>query len=537
MGVVYKAREERLNRTVALKMILSGGHAADRDLTRFRREVEAVAALQHPNIVQIHAVGEADGLPYCALEYVSNGTLADCTRSGPLPPKRSARLIATLARAVHAAHGRNVVHRDLKPANVLLTEDGTPKITDFGLAKRLGTDGTGPTAPGVILGTPSYMAPEQAGDTPKAIGPPADVYALGAILYYLLTGQPPFTAATTLETVLKVLNEEPAPPRRLNASVPRDLETVCLMCLRKEPGNRYGSASELAEDLDRFLAGEPVRARPLGLGERLTRLARRHRPALAGAAVASAMILLIVALRPAAAPPPSSTAPDHVAPSPVARPPDFTPVVLERVRKSAALIRVSGPADKVESASGWVAEKQGDVAYVITNAHVVGMKEPAKPAPERIEVILESGSPNERKLEGRLVALNREEDLALICIKGKELPDPLPIAPSYDLQEGQKLLILGFPNARLSEGTLKLGDGSVSALKLRLTTVAGRIRNKSDGSVKYIQVEGGGTRAASAGPQWTRTAKSTPFLSPATPAATRARSSPASMLSTCCAVE
>jgi serine/threonine-protein kinase len=286
MGVVYRARQTRLNRLVALKMILAGSHAGEQDRRRFLREAEAVARLQHPNIVQIHEVGEADGHPFFSLELCPGGNLAGKLQGKPLPAREAARLVETLAWAVQAAHEAGLVHRDLKPANVLLAADGTPKITDFGLAKKL-DGGAGLTASGAILGTPSYMAPEQAGNRTKAVGPAADVYALGAILYECLTGRPPFQAADALDTVLRVVSEEPAPPRRLNPACPRDLETVCLKCLRKEPAQRYASARALAEDLQRFGRGEPVAAHPPSLLYVSRSFIRRHRVA---ALVAAALL-------------------------------------------------------------------------------------------------------------------------------------------------------------------------------------------------------------------------------------------------------
>jgi hypothetical protein len=290
MGVVYKARQLQLDRVVALKMIRAGGHAGPEELARFRREAEAVARLQHPNIVQIHEVGEHDGLPFFSLEFCESGSLADKLDGTPQSPREAARLVETLARAVQAAHERHIVHRDLKPANVLLAADGTPKVTDFGLAKKLDA-GDNPTVSGAILGTPSYMAPEQAGGRSKEVGPAADVYALGAILYELLTGRPPFLAATMMDTLARVCADEPVPVRRLQPGVPRDLETVCLKCLEKDPTKRYASARDLAEDLRRFGAGEPVRARPVGVVGRGWRWGRRN-PAVAGllAAVAAALL-------------------------------------------------------------------------------------------------------------------------------------------------------------------------------------------------------------------------------------------------------
>jgi serine/threonine-protein kinase len=264
MGVVYRARQVGLNRPVALKMVLAGGHASAGELARFRTEAEAIAQLQHPNIVQVYEVGEQHGLPYFSLEFCGGGGLAARLDGTPCEPRRAAALVETLARAVQAAHARQIVHRDLKPANVLLADDGTPKITDFGLAKRLDS-GAGQTASGAILGTPSYMAPEQAGGEGRHIGPAADVYALGAILYELLTGRPPFRAETPMDTLLQVLESQPAPPRLLNPKVERDLEAICLKCLAKAPQRRYASAEALAADLDRYLAGAPVQARSANL--------------------------------------------------------------------------------------------------------------------------------------------------------------------------------------------------------------------------------------------------------------------------------
>ena len=274
MGVVYRARQIRLNRLVALKMI-RGGRAGDVQLERFRIETEAVAHLRHPNVVQIYDVGEAGGLPFCALELLEGGTLAQRLAGTPRPAREAAELAAALARAVHAAHQAGIVHRDLKPSNVLFDRDGTPKVTDFGLAKRI-EDDSGHTATGQVLGTPSYMAPEQARGQNAAVGPPADVYALGAVLYEMLTGRPPHRGTTPMETVLMVIDREPVPPSRLQVRVPRDLETICLTSLRKEPARRYASAEALAEDLGRFLAGEPIRARPTPAWERGLKWARRH---------------------------------------------------------------------------------------------------------------------------------------------------------------------------------------------------------------------------------------------------------------------
>jgi WD40 repeat protein/tetratricopeptide (TPR) repeat protein len=310
MGVVYKARQVRLNRVVALKMVLGGGHAGEEGLARFQIEAEAVARLQHPHIVQIHEIGEHQGLPYFSLEFCAGGSLEKKLGGTPLPPREAAVLVEILARAMDAAHRAGIIHRDLKPANILLSfshsppasagaalaggerlNDAVPKITDFGLAKRL-DGGPGRTETGAMMGTASYMAPEQAGGQSKQVGPLADVYALGAILYECLTGRPPFKAATSFDTMLLVLSEEPVLPRLLQPRTPRDLETICLKCLRKEPVKRYASAQELAEDLQRFLAGEPIKARPVGAVERAWRWGRRHRTLVSVVTVVLAAVLL-----------------------------------------------------------------------------------------------------------------------------------------------------------------------------------------------------------------------------------------------------
>jgi eukaryotic-like serine/threonine-protein kinase len=290
MGVVYKAQQVGLGRLVALKMILAGGHAREADLARFRTEGEAIARLQHPNNVQVYEVGDYEGKPFFSLEFCPGGNLDRKLNGTPLPALEAARLVETLAGAMHAAHGRNVIHHDLKPANVLLAEDGTPKVTDFGLAKKV-ESGSGLTQPGAVMGTPSYMAPEQAQGR-KAIGPAADVYALGAILYECLTGRPPFRGSTPLDTIVQVVADEPVRVRQLQPSCPRDLETICHKCLQKEPDRRYASAVELAEDLRRYQAGEPIVARPVGTVERGVKWVRRN-PVVAS--LAAAVLLVLVA--------------------------------------------------------------------------------------------------------------------------------------------------------------------------------------------------------------------------------------------------
>jgi serine/threonine-protein kinase len=328
MGVVYKARQARLKRLVALKMVLAGAHASPQQLARFDQEARSVARLQHPNIVQIYEIGEHGGLPYFSLEFVDGGTLHKHIDRNPQPPRMAAELVQTLAQAMHFAHEQNIIHRDLKPDNVLLTrsaprtagsvslESGsrtqttttgqtldasgadaplTPKISDFGLAKTVEADGTQNTASGAIMGTPSYMAPEQArGDTASA-GPLCDLYSLGAILYELLTGRPPFQGATILDTLDQVRNREPVPVHQLQPKVPADLETICLKCLQKEPARRYATCGELADDLGRFLAGHPIHARPISGAERAWRWCRRN-PWVAGLGATAAVLLVCIAV-------------------------------------------------------------------------------------------------------------------------------------------------------------------------------------------------------------------------------------------------
>ena len=280
MGVVYKARQPGANRIVALKMVLNSGHAGKEAMVRFKIEAEAVAALQHPNIVQLYEVGEADGCPFFSLEFVEGESLAKKIENTPQPAQDAALLVQRLAEAMSMAHQRGIIHRDLKPANILLTKDGVPKITDFGLAKRFEDKGEGQTRTGAIMGTPSYMAPEQAQGRTKHSGPAADIYSLGAILYDMLTGRPPFRGSTLLETLQQVQSLEPVPPIRLQPSLPNDLQTICLKALQKDPVKRYRTAGELAEDLRRFQGGEPILARPTPWYERGWKWARR-RPALA----------------------------------------------------------------------------------------------------------------------------------------------------------------------------------------------------------------------------------------------------------------
>jgi eukaryotic-like serine/threonine-protein kinase len=301
MGVVYKARHVKLDRLVAVKMVLAGAHAGPDELARFYIEAQAVARLNHKGVVQIHEVGEKDGLPFFSLEYLDGGSLAQKIAGKPQPPVQGAVMVEALALAMAVAHDEGIIHRDLKPANILLSKQGEPKITDFGLAKRLEGDSK-QTRSGAIMGTPSYMSPEQAWGLSDEIGPLADQYSLGAILYEMLTGRPPFQGATALDTIDQVRTQEPVPPSRLQPKMPRDLETICLKVLQKESSRRYADCHALAADLRRFLNGEPILARPVAAPERVWRWCRRNPrvAALSAASLTLAATLLVGSITTAA---------------------------------------------------------------------------------------------------------------------------------------------------------------------------------------------------------------------------------------------
>ncbi len=273
MGVVFKAFEPNLGRYVAIKMILSGTFSGEDELTRFRYEASAAARLHHPNIVKVHRVGIHEGRHFFAMDYIEGQSLSQRLSEGPMTGRQAAKYLVTIARAIEHAHSQGILHRDLKPANILIGKDDQPQVMDFGLAKQLATD-SGQTRTGALLGTPSYMAPEQAAGT-KLLTPATDVYGLGALLYELLTGRPPFQGDTTLDTVLQVLEKDPAPPRSIEHRIERDLETICLKCLAKDPRDRYHSAEGLAVDLSRYLEGESIHARSLNIVDYLGRTFER----------------------------------------------------------------------------------------------------------------------------------------------------------------------------------------------------------------------------------------------------------------------
>src|SRR5947207_910730 len=273
-GVVFRARQKSLNRTVALKVISLGQWASKAHLKRFRLEAEAAACLEHPGIVPIHEVGERDGSCYFSMKFVEGGQLDEVARREPIPIRRAVELIAKVARTVHYAHEHGILHRDIKPGNILLDAKGEPHLTDFGLARLVESE-SNVTHTLDVLGTPSYMAPEQAVGNNAAVSSATDVYGIGAVLYQLLTGHPPFAGGTTYETIKLLEDTEPRPPRSLNPKIDRDLSTTCLKCLKKDPKRRYGSALTLAEDLERWLKYEPILARHAGVFARGQKWMRR----------------------------------------------------------------------------------------------------------------------------------------------------------------------------------------------------------------------------------------------------------------------
>jgi serine/threonine protein kinase/S1-C subfamily serine protease len=569
MGVVYKARQVSLNRVVALKMLLAGEFATKRDAARFQAEAEAAAALDHPHIVPIFEIGEHEGRQYFSMKYVDGCSLSKLPRDDV---RGEAERLIVIARAVQFAHERGVLHRDLKPGNVLIDSRGAAFVADFGLAKRADSNRS-LSESGAMVGTPRYMAPEQAAGR-KDLTVAADIYSLGVVLYERLTGTTPFNGNTAAEIMFKLLNEEPISPRQHNRAVPRDLETICLHCLHKDPAKRYATAAELADDLQRFVAGDPVRARPLGLPERVVRWGRRHRTALLASSSAAAAIVLATLIQrsPRPAPPllpppptvsvladapewlvraeaasgqlsgtcwrtmeqnvlatsmaalgmPNANSPrpsklevcwklgkpeervfavdiakvdeamqvvmlrlqgDNI-PKPRARPIEFSPAVVERAKESVVQIR-STRREGVRFGSGFVAQP----GLVVSVAHVFDMQRWGRPPPEKIEVVAHAGTQQERLYEGELLVVDRNENLAVIRIQGPDLPKPLPIVSSSEVEESQRLVTLGYPTSQISRNLLP-GIAPVPTLKARQVVVAGRMMNTL-GIVKYLQIEGG----------------------------------------------
>jgi serine/threonine protein kinase len=455
MGIVYKAHDDRLGRIIAIKMILAGGHAGTVARERFQREAKAVAALNHPNVVQIYDVGEADGLPYLALEYVPGGTLYDLASAGPLPAHQAAELVAAVAGAVHAAHAAGIVHRDLKPANILRTPDGTPKVADFGLAKWADSE-TGPTGTSHVLGTPAYMAPEQCGEGRPPVGPATDVYGLGGILYHLLTGRPPFTGPTPMAVIRQVVDRPPTPPRQVRPDVPAGIEAVCLTCLEKDPARRYPSAAAVADELNRFLAGEPVRAKPPH-----TRRSRRWAWWAVGGVAAAlwigliGLLLLVFVLFPIQpVKPPPPVEPEELAlankdqrpagnpePDPPKLPNWDAEGLYSRVEPAVVQIRADRTGGAVGTGTGFVCQEPG---LVVTGARVLGMHVEAAPPPGRIEVVVNSGTPAAANRIARILSVDRANDLAYLQVNPAGLPAPLQVRTTAGLAERETLYVFGF---------------------------------------------------------------------------------------------
>jgi hypothetical protein len=444
MGVVYRARHLALNRPVALKMVLAGIHAGPDERARFRTETEAVARLQHPNIVQIYEIGEANGHPYCALEYLAGGTLADQMKSSAISPGKAARLLEPLARAVQTAHDKSVIHRDLKPANILMTADGTPKIADFGLARQTDRD-SGQTQSGAVMGSPSYMAPEQASGRSREAGPGVDIWALGVILYECLAGRPPFRGDSVVETLELVRSADPVPPSKLNPKLPVDLETICLKALAKEPSRRYATAAELADDLQRFLNDEPILARRAGLAERLWRRARRN-AAVVGLTATVLALTAIVAV--------SATRPKPVPPVPVVAAPPETDDSSEELLTVVAELDRSDPGWRTEQ----IEEKRKEIpddqngALRITAFQKAMQELTGDPHSigdwQKKEVI---DALNAAYAESPALRLTRTEELALFRAELERMSRPLEIARS----------LAALPNGRVP---IKLKRNAISTL-------------------------------------------------------------------------
>jgi tRNA A-37 threonylcarbamoyl transferase component Bud32 len=569
MGLVYKARQDTLGRIVALKLVRAGRVAKPIDIARFRIEAEAAAGLDHPNIVPLYEVGEHQGQHYLAMKFIDGPSLAKLPRG---EVRAEVVMMEKVARAVHRAHQQGILHRDIKPSNILTDASGTPYVTDFGLAKRIDAQ-LSLTESGQMLGTAGYIAPEQALGK-KGLTVTADVFSLGAVLFERLTGTPAFPGGTILERLRWLHEAEPRLPRSFQRGLDRDLETVCLKCLEKEPGKRYSSAEALADDLDRWLRGEPIRARPMRLSERIIRWTRRHRTpviaigsAAAAALVAAALVMTFVQNRPLVvhAPPINDgtvvSAPDWLvraetedgeltgscwrtpdpdtiatsmaalgmssadAPRPTrlevvwmaarpeervfpvtiakldeptqtatlrvraasipqshARPVNLDPPTIVRAKESVVFISAAR-GDEASYGSGFFAQP----GLIVTCTDALGMAASMIPPPDKIEITTGAGTPNERVFMGNLVAVDRNEGLAVINVAGEHLPQPLSIAATANMRESERTFYLGYP---IGQGW-KVPTSLRTTLRIRPSAFSGRIFTQQ-GSVKYLQFEGGG---------------------------------------------
>lgn len=451
MGVVYKARQPGLKRLVALKMILAGGHASADDLARFRSEAEAVAHLQHPNIVQIYEIGEDEGRPYFSLEFIDGESLSNKLEGKPQTPRQAAEIIHVLAQAMAVAHARGIVHRDLKPANILVTKEGTPKITDFGLAKRLEDEEGGQTRSGSILGTPDYMSPEQASGRIREVGPAADIYALGAMLYEMLAGRVPLKGASVLDTLQQVVAKEPVAPTQLEPKVPRDLETICLKCLRKDPAKRYPRIDDLAEDLRRFLAGEPILARPVAAPERLWRWCKRN-PRVAVLSGALAILVMIWA----------GTASAMAWRLKVEK--DATAAARDEAEEN---LRVSNRHKSEAEHSAQIARAHADQAELNASEAAVNAKAAKKQHERAVDLLIELGAQLEKRLQGKRSSI----DIPQLRGLQQELLDMVSQAMSRLSKQLEDTKTTDFAMAatcnRLGELLFKLGHGEEALAQYR----------------------------------------------------------------------
>jgi tRNA A-37 threonylcarbamoyl transferase component Bud32 len=462
MGVIYKARQRSLNRTVALKMIRAGELATAEDVQRFRFEAQAAGNLKHPHIVAIHEVGEHEGQQYFSMDLIDGGSLADAV--GRLhEPSQVARLLATVSRAVHHAHQRGILHRDLKPANILLDAQGEPHVTDFGLAKKVAADAEPGSSVSGIVGTPGYMAPEQV-RAERLLSTAVDVYGLGAILYELLTGRPPFRAATPFDTLMQVLEQEPVRPRSLNPRADRDLETISLKCLEKDPKKRYSSSQELAEDLERVVQHEPIRARPANLGRVARAWFRRNVRAVVWTALAGLLGGLLVGV------PRSFSLFGAFA--------GFFAVLLVRPANRAGTIAVGGACGLIvtltallfSGGAGAPESLKAQLTELADEVWQVAAEGPKRPVDERAKSVRELAGKAQEKIGPRLAEANRSHVLMMMvlipwCLATALYAGRLRRLYPRDVRIACLVLIVGvvtllpslFPSSPLSEFLQTLG--------------------------------------------------------------------------------